>query len=80
MRNLFIAALFAAAIPGISAANAADGCGAGCYAAPRGGCVVNGWSIAATGGVSNECPVWTRPRRPCPYGYSWKFGACFMSR
>jgi hypothetical protein len=80
MRKLFMAVLFAASVTGFGTADAAGGCGAGCYTAPRGGCVVNGWGTAATTGISNECPVWTRPRPPCPYGYSWKFGACFMSK
>ena len=80
MRNLFVAVLFAATVTGFGSANAADGCGHGCYSAPNGGCVVDGWATAASAHVTNECPVGPRPHRPCPYGYSWKFGACFMSR
>ena len=77
MRILFAAALLAFSVVGLGAANAADECGQGCMAAPNGGCVVNGWLVARSGRVTNECPVWTRPHRPCPYGYVWKFRACF---
>ena len=48
MRTIFVAALFAGTVAAFSGANAADGCGPGCYQAPLGGCVVNGW-----GGVVN---------------------------
>ncbi len=79
MRILFAAVLLAASVISFGGVNAADGCGHGCSAAPYGGCVVNGWLVARSGRVTNECPIWTRPRRPCPYGYVWKFGACFPS-
>jgi hypothetical protein len=79
MRALFAAALLAASIVSFGAANAADGCGHGCLAAPYGGCVVNGWLAGRSGRVTNECPIWTRPHRPCPYGYVWKFSSCFLS-
>lgn len=79
MKSLFAAALLAASVANFGAAHAADGCGPGCSTAPYGGCVVNGWNVARSGRILNECPVGTHPRRPCPYGYVWKFGACFSS-
>ena len=78
MRNLFWAVLLAASISNVASARATGRCGPGCHTAFYGGCVVNGW--ASTARVRNECPVGTRPRPRCPNGYSWKFGACFMSK
>ncbi len=81
MRKLSIAALLVGSALLVGAANAADGCGPGCHSAPCGECVIDGWAGVGAPGtrVLNECPVWTRPRRPCPFGYVWKFGACFES-
>ena len=74
MRTL--AVLFAITLFGMSTATATDGCGPGCHAAERGGCVVDGWGTGAK--VWNECPVTTRSRPPCGVGYIWKprFRAC----
>jgi hypothetical protein len=76
VRNLFLAALFAGSLSIFGAADAADECGPGCHSAANGGCVVDGWPAGA---AHNECPAGTRPRRPCPRGMSWRFGACFES-
>lgn len=69
MRNVFLAVLFAVTFFRF------DECGPGCHSALYGGCVVDGWSVLA---VRNQCPFGTRPRPPCPYGYAWKKGACFV--
>ena len=85
MRTIFVATLFAGAVAAFSGANAADGCGPGCYQAPLGGCVVNGWGGVVNGWVAapstpvrNECPVGAAPRPPCPPGYIWltRYRAC----
>src|ERR1700745_1485466 len=78
MRTLF-GVLFAVILTGLSPATAADGCGPGCHATVSGACVVDGWGRGAT--VSNECPVTTRPRPPCPFGYVWsaRFQACKLT-
>jgi hypothetical protein len=78
MRSAFLAVLLAGGVLTLGAANAADGCGPGCHSAPYGGCVVDGWGNASTAPVLNECPVGTRPRPPCPIGYIWRYGACFL--
>jgi hypothetical protein len=80
MRSLFAAVLFAATTASFHAANA-GGCGPGCFVAPNGGCVVNGWGATATsiGPVRNECPAGVRPRPPCPFGFVWRYGTCFSS-
>jgi len=79
MRNLFVAALLAGIVTSFGGANAADGCGPGCHAAPYGGCVVDGWGTGAP--VWNECPAGARPRPPCGgrNGYVWRprLRACF---
>ena len=74
LRNLFLAVLFVGSLSIFGVANAADGCGPGCHGATNGGCVVDGWTAGA---AHNECPVGARPRRPCPAGMAWRFGACF---
>ena len=78
MRTLF-AVLFAVILSDLSPASAANSCGPGCHATVRGACVVDGWGRGAT--VSNECPVTTRPRPPCPHGYVWSrsFRACKLT-
>ena len=80
MRKLFVAVLFAAGAAGIGAAQAWDGCGVGCHATWRGGCVVDGWETA-TPIARNQCPAGTIARPPCPYGYVWgkKYRACFAA-
>jgi hypothetical protein len=77
MRSVFVTALVAASISFVGAANAEDDCGPGCHNAQNGGCIVDGWEAGAR--VPNICPVGTKPRRPCPAGYVWKFKACFPS-
>ena len=75
MRTLF-GGLFAVILAGLSPVAAADGCGPGCHALLSGACVVHGWGTGAI--ISNECPVTTRPRPPCPPGFVWSrsFQAC----
>ena len=70
------AVLFAVTLCSLSPATAADGCGPGCHATISGACVVDGWGTGAK--VRNECPVTSRPRPPCPFGFIWKpgFRAC----
>jgi hypothetical protein len=77
MRTLF-GILFAAVLASLSPAAAADGCGVGCHATASGACVIDGWGRST---ISNECPVTTRPRPPCPFGYVWSrsFGACKLT-
>jgi len=80
MGKLFVAVLFAASVMGIGSARARDGCGVGCHSAWfGGGCVVDGWETATPISPRNECPLGTRPRPPCPYGYVWRARskACF---
>lgn len=78
MRTFLIAAVFAI-VAGIGPANAADGCGVGCYATPMGACVVDGWGTRAR--IWNECPTTSRARPPCGAGYVWRptFRACFQT-
>ena len=68
MRTIFVAALFAGTVAAFSGANAADGCGPGCYQAPLGGCVVNGW-----GGVVNG---WVAAPSTHPFGTNARSGQC----
>jgi len=77
MRTFLIAAVFAI-VPSIGPANAADGCGPGCHSTLSGACVVDGWGTAR---VWNECPVTSRARPPCGYGYAWRrsMRACFQT-
>ena len=75
MRRFFVVVLFAAGVAVSGAANAEDGCGPGCHSAVNGGCMVDGWASGAR--VFNECPVGTRPQRPCPRHAHWRYGACF---
>jgi len=62
-----IAILLSAMLSSFVPAAAAGSCGPGCHATLSGACVVDGW-----GAVRNECPVTTRPRPSCPFGYEWK--------
>jgi hypothetical protein len=72
MRKLFIAIVLAAAAATAFWASRADaGCGPGCHMSIYGACVVDGW-----GTVRNECPAPSRPMPPCPFGTTWKRGAC----
>ena len=54
MRTIFVATLFAGAVAAFSGANAADGCGLGCYQEPLGGFVVNGWGVVVNGLVAAQ--------------------------
>lgn len=71
MRKLLVAVLLAGAASVFWAAGAKAGCGPGCHMTLEGACVVDGW-----GRIRNECPVPSRPVRPCPYGTRWAHGAC----
>ena len=75
MRTLF-RVLVAVMLTSLSPAIAADGCGPGCHATFMGACVVDGWGRGTT--ITNECPVTTRARPPCPPGFVWSrsFHAC----
>ena len=73
MRKLFVAVLFAAGVMGAGSAQAWDGCGVGCHSTWfGGGCVVDGWETATPISPRNECPVTSRPRPRCPFGYVWR--------
>jgi hypothetical protein len=79
MKTFLIAALFAI-VPSIGPANAAGGCGPGCYSTPSGACVVDGWGTGAA--IWNECPAGAHARPPCAYGYDWRprMRACFAAK
>lgn len=79
MKYLFAAAvLVTTAFAGISAADAAGGCGPGWHRGPYGGCGRNrGPVVVAPGPVVVERPVVVVPRvRACPYGFAWRYGRC----
>jgi hypothetical protein len=76
MKRLFPAVLLIGSSLTLGGAYAADGCGPGCHTMLYGGCVVDGWGTSSAP-VPNECPVGTKPHRPCPHGYGWRYGACF---
>jgi hypothetical protein len=77
MRALFVAALFASAVAGLSAANAAGGCGRGFHRGPYGGCVANGGVVVLPAPVVVERPIVVVPRgRICPIGFVWRYGRC----
>ncbi|MGY3690615.1 hypothetical protein ACVIGA_000695 [Bradyrhizobium sp. USDA 3240] len=86
MKYLFAAAvLVTTAFAGISAADAAGGCGPGWHRGPYGGCVRNrGPVVVAPGPVLVERPVVVAPGavvvaprvRACPYGFAWRYGRC----
>ena len=79
MKTFLIAALFAI-VPSIGPADAAGGCGPGCYSTPSGACVVDGWGTGAA--IWNECPAAAHARPPCAYGYDWRprMRACFAAK
>ncbi|MGY4479832.1 GCG_CRPN prefix-to-repeats domain-containing protein [Bradyrhizobium sp. USDA 3364] len=79
MKYLFAAAvLVTTAFAGISAAEAAGGCGPGWHRGPYGGCVRNRGVVVAPGAVVvAPGPVVVAPRvRACPYGFVWRYGRC----
>ena len=79
MKYLFAAAvLVTTAFAGISAADAAGGCGPGWHRGRYGGCVRNrGPVVVAPGPVVVRPPVVVVPRgRACPYGFAWRYGRC----
>jgi len=79
MKYLFAAAiLVTTAFAGMSAAEAAGGCGPGWHRGPYGGCVRNrGPVVVAPGPVVVRPPVVVAPRpRVCPYGFVWRYGRC----
>jgi hypothetical protein len=87
MKYLFAAAvLVTTAFAGISAAEAAQGCGPGWHRGPYGGCVRNRGPVVVAPGpavvvrppVVVERPVVVvRPGgRGCPYGFAWRYGRC----
>ncbi len=75
MRNILLAVLFAVTVAIPAAASAIDECGPGCHAAPRGECVVDGWTVGA---APNECPVQKQRHLRCPLGYVSRYGSCFQ--
>jgi hypothetical protein len=84
MKYLFAAAiLVTTAFAGISAAEAAGGCGPGFHRGPYGGCVRNGGAIVVAPGavvvrrpVVVERPVVVVAPRGCPRGFAWRGGRC----
>ncbi|MBR0692607.1 GCG_CRPN prefix-to-repeats domain-containing protein [Bradyrhizobium lablabi] len=80
MKYLFAAAvLVATSFAGLSAANAAGGCGPGWHRGPYGGCVRNGGPVLVAPGAVVVRPgaVVVAPRgRVCPYGFVWRYGRC----
>ncbi|WGR91672.1 MULTISPECIES: hypothetical protein [unclassified Bradyrhizobium] len=79
MKYLFAAAiLVTTAFAGMSAAEAAGGCGPGWHRGPYGGCVRNrGPVVVAPGPVVVRPPVVVAPRgRICPRGFAWRYGRC----
>ena len=78
MRILFVAALLASSVAGLSAASAAGGCGPGFHRGYYGGCVANrGAVVVVRPPVVVERPVVVVPRgRICPLGFVWRYGRC----
>jgi hypothetical protein len=73
MKYLFAAALVASSFIGVSAVNAAGGCGPGFHRGPYGGCRAN----VVRAPIVVERPVVVVPRgRVCPYGFRWYAGRC----
>ncbi len=78
MRTVLFAFLLTTASFIFSQANAEGWCGPGCHSTLYGACVVNGWGgVGVPASLLNECPVGTRARPPCPYGYVWRYRTCF---
>jgi len=77
MKTLFIAAVLASSLLGLSAANAAGGCGPGFHRGPYGGCIANRGVIVVPPPVVVRRPVVVVPRgRVCPLGFVWRYGRC----
>ena len=77
MRTLFVAVLLAGSVAGLSAANAAGGCGPGFHRGPYGGCVANRGVVVVPAPVVVGAPVVVVPRgRVCPLGFFWRYGRC----
>lgn len=76
MRSVLTAIVITGSILFFGPALAWDGCGVGCHASASGACVVDGWGKVR---VRNICPVGNHPRPPCPFGMSWRHGACMPS-
>jgi len=80
MKSLFVAALLASTVVGLSAANAAGGCGPGLHRGPYGGCVPNRGVIVVRPPVVVERPIVVVPRgRICPLGFVWRYDAAVRS-
>ncbi len=81
MKRLFVAVLLSGSVAASSAANAAGGCGAGFHRGHHGRCVVNHGALVAAPAAPlyAERPLEVGPRPPCPFGYVWRYGACFPS-
>jgi hypothetical protein len=77
MKYLFAAAvLVTTAFAGISAADAAGGCGPGFHRGPYGGCARNRGVVVVPGAVVVRPPVVVAPGRVCPRGFAWRYGRC----
>jgi len=78
MRTLFVAALLAGSLAGLSAASAAGGCGPGFHRGPYGRCVGNrGVIVVRPPVVVERRPIVVVPRgRICPMGFAWRYGRC----
>ncbi|WJR81163.1 hypothetical protein [Bradyrhizobium sp. NP1] len=73
MKYLFAAVVLASSLAGLSAANAAGGCGPGWHRGPYGRCMPNGGAVV----VAPAAPVVVVPgRRVCPPGFFWRYGRC----
>ena len=73
MKYLFAAVVAASSLAGLSAANAAGGCGPGWHPNYYGRCVPNAGPVM----VAPRAPVVVVPRgRVCPPGMFWRYGRC----
>jgi hypothetical protein len=73
MKYLFAAAVLVTTVfAGISAADAAGGCGPGFHRGPYGGCRPNGDVVV----VERPAVVVVPAGRVCPVGFSWRYGRC----
>ena len=78
MKTLFAAGLVAGALANFGGANAMEGCCPGFHRGAGGRCVINrGTIIVASATFYDRCPTVSAPRRPCPYGFVWRYKACF---